>query len=212
MIRKVWPCTPLTVNCSFRPPGIPVRRGLPDTVPDGQPEAHQQPRNTGDSRNCRAGVQLNDSRAALGHHVSEDGYRPCTPAGCRGGPTAGTFGAGSSMFNAARVYGAAATVTALTDRRGRASSPAGRDRCIRRGVHGPSRRCSASGRLWWSYSMPRRRSSWRTSPAAPAACTPAGSLRPAGDTRLTGRPRSSHCCVHVCPAGSVMSLSRPRSS
>ncbi|EHU96427.1 phage portal, lambda family protein [Escherichia coli DEC4B] len=26
MIREVWPCTPLTVNCSFRPPGIPVPR------------------------------------------------------------------------------------------------------------------------------------------------------------------------------------------
>ncbi len=32
------------------------------------------------------------------------------------------------------------------------------------------------------------------------------------DTRLTGRPRSSHSCVHVCPAGSVMLLNRPRSS
>lgn len=29
---------------------------------------------TGDSRNCRAGVQINDSGAALGYYVSEDGY------------------------------------------------------------------------------------------------------------------------------------------
>ncbi|WP_141076045.1 phage portal protein, partial [Escherichia coli] len=32
------------------------------------------PNNTGDSRNCRAGVQINDSGAALGYYVSEDGY------------------------------------------------------------------------------------------------------------------------------------------
>ncbi len=37
-------------------------------------QAHQQPNNTGDSRNCRAGVQINDSGAALGYYVSEDGY------------------------------------------------------------------------------------------------------------------------------------------
>ncbi len=56
-------------------PGInPSLATVPDTVPDGQPEAHQQPNNTGDSRNCRAGVQINDSGAALGYYVSEDGY------------------------------------------------------------------------------------------------------------------------------------------
>ncbi len=38
-----------------------------------------KPNNTGDSRNCRAGVQINDSGAALGYYVSEDGYL----AGCR---------------------------------------------------------------------------------------------------------------------------------
>lgn len=67
------------------------------------------------------------------------GYRPCTPAGCRGGHS----GILLRRFLPAQchsVYGAAATATALTDRRGRASSPAGRDRCIRCGVHGPSRR------------------------------------------------------------------------
>lgn len=39
------------------------------------PKRISNPNNTGDSRNCRAGVQLNDSGAALGYYVSEDGYR-----------------------------------------------------------------------------------------------------------------------------------------
>ncbi len=43
------------------------------------PKRISNPNNTGDSRNCRAGVQINDSGAALGYYVSEDGY----PAGCR---------------------------------------------------------------------------------------------------------------------------------
>lgn len=34
---------------------------------------NENPNNTGDSRNCRAGVQINDSGAALGYYVSEDG-------------------------------------------------------------------------------------------------------------------------------------------
>ncbi|EES3798188.1 phage portal protein, partial [Escherichia coli] len=38
------------------------------------PKRISNPNNTGDSRNCRAGVQLNDSGAALGYYVSEDGY------------------------------------------------------------------------------------------------------------------------------------------
>ncbi len=43
MIREGVVCTPLTVNCSFRPPGYQFVAAVPDTVPDGQPEAHQQP-------------------------------------------------------------------------------------------------------------------------------------------------------------------------
>ncbi|GHK73517.1 hypothetical protein ECZU12_49280 [Escherichia coli] len=50
---------------------------FPDTVPDGQPKRISNPNNTGDSRNCRAGVQINDSGAALGYYVSEDGYPGC---------------------------------------------------------------------------------------------------------------------------------------
>ncbi|HGY8110282.1 TPA: phage portal protein, partial [Escherichia coli] len=38
------------------------------------PKRISNPNNTGDSRNCRAGVQINDSGAALGYYVSEDGY------------------------------------------------------------------------------------------------------------------------------------------
>ncbi|EIY9170768.1 prophage tail fiber N-terminal domain-containing protein [Escherichia coli] len=37
------------------------------------PKRISNPNNTGDSRNCRAGVQINDSGAALGYYVSEDG-------------------------------------------------------------------------------------------------------------------------------------------
>lgn len=39
------------------------------------PKRISNPNNTGDSRNCRAGVQINDSGAALGYYVSEDGYQ-----------------------------------------------------------------------------------------------------------------------------------------
>lgn len=35
------------------------------------PKRISNPNNTGDSRNCRAGVQINDSGAALGYYVSE---------------------------------------------------------------------------------------------------------------------------------------------
>lgn len=38
------------------------------------PKRISNPNNTGDSWNCRAGVQINDSGAALGYYVSEDGY------------------------------------------------------------------------------------------------------------------------------------------
>ena len=38
------------------------------------PKRISNPNNTGDSRNCRAGVQINDSGAALGYYVREDGY------------------------------------------------------------------------------------------------------------------------------------------
>ncbi len=38
------------------------------------PKRISNPNNTGDSQNCRAGVQINDSGAALGYYVSEDGY------------------------------------------------------------------------------------------------------------------------------------------
>lgn len=48
---------------------------FPDTVPMVSPKRISNPNNTGDSRNCRAGVQINDSGAALGYYVSEDGYR-----------------------------------------------------------------------------------------------------------------------------------------
>ncbi len=49
---------------------------FPDTVPDGKPEAHQQPEQYRRQPElpCRAGVQINDSGAALGYYVSEDGY------------------------------------------------------------------------------------------------------------------------------------------
>ncbi len=43
------------------------------------PKRISNPNNTSDSRNCRAGVQINDSGAALGYYVSEDGIL----AGCR---------------------------------------------------------------------------------------------------------------------------------
>ncbi len=38
------------------------------------PKRISNPNRTGDSRNCRAGVQINDSGAALGYYVSEYGY------------------------------------------------------------------------------------------------------------------------------------------
>ncbi|GHK88473.1 phage portal protein [Escherichia coli] len=43
------------------------------------PKRISNPNNTGDSRNCRAGVQINDSGAALGYYVSEDGYHGWMP-------------------------------------------------------------------------------------------------------------------------------------
>lgn len=39
------------------------------------PKRISNPNNAGDTRNCRAGVRTNDSGAALGYYVSEDGYR-----------------------------------------------------------------------------------------------------------------------------------------
>lgn len=41
------------------------------------PKRVSNPNNMGDTRNCRAGVSINDAGAALGYYVSEDGY----PAG-----------------------------------------------------------------------------------------------------------------------------------
>jgi capsid protein len=38
------------------------------------PKRVSNPGNTGDSRNCRAGVKISDSGAALGYYVSEDSY------------------------------------------------------------------------------------------------------------------------------------------
>ncbi len=38
------------------------------------PKRISNPNNAGDTRNCRAGVRTNDSGAALGYYVSEDGY------------------------------------------------------------------------------------------------------------------------------------------
>lgn len=38
------------------------------------PKRLGNPNNAGDSRYCRAGVKINDSGAALGYHISEDGY------------------------------------------------------------------------------------------------------------------------------------------
>ncbi len=49
------------------------------------PKRISNPNNTGDSRNCRAGVQLNDSGAALGYYVSEDGYRMMSGKHCSPG-------------------------------------------------------------------------------------------------------------------------------
>ncbi|WP_407224332.1 phage portal protein [Escherichia coli] len=43
------------------------------------PKRISNPNNTGDSRNCRAGVQINDSGAALGYYVA----RTAILAGCR---------------------------------------------------------------------------------------------------------------------------------
>ncbi|SPW64675.1 phage portal protein (minor capsid protein) [Escherichia coli] len=57
------------------PPGIPVPSRLFRTqFRMVSPKRISNPNNTGDSRNCRAGVQINDSGAALGYYVSEDGY------------------------------------------------------------------------------------------------------------------------------------------
>ncbi len=47
---------------------------FPDTVPDGQPEAHQQPEQYRRQAGTAVPVQINDSGAALGYYVSEDGY------------------------------------------------------------------------------------------------------------------------------------------
>ncbi len=38
------------------------------------PKRVSNPNNIGDTRNCRAGVKINDSGAALGYYVSDDGY------------------------------------------------------------------------------------------------------------------------------------------
>ncbi len=38
------------------------------------PKRVSNPGNTGDTRNCRAGVKISDSGAALGYYVSEDSY------------------------------------------------------------------------------------------------------------------------------------------
>ncbi|WP_407254598.1 hypothetical protein [Escherichia coli] len=74
MIREGGHAAPLTVNCSFRPPGYQFVAAVPDTVRMVS-EAHQQnPATAGTA----AGVQINDSGAALGYYV-EDGYL----AGCR---------------------------------------------------------------------------------------------------------------------------------
>ncbi|WP_432805379.1 phage portal protein [Escherichia coli] len=55
------------------------RRGFPDTVPDGSPKRISNPNNTGDSRNCRAGVQINDS----GRRWDITSARTAILAGCR---------------------------------------------------------------------------------------------------------------------------------
>lgn len=41
------------------------------------PKRVSNPNNMGDTRNCRAGVSINDAGAALGYYVSEDGYQHC---------------------------------------------------------------------------------------------------------------------------------------
>lgn len=43
------------------------------------PKRVSNPNNLGDSRNCRAGVVINDQGAALGYHVSDDDYPMWTP-------------------------------------------------------------------------------------------------------------------------------------
>ncbi len=79
MIREGVAMHAFNGNCSFRPPGIPVRRGFSGHSSDGKPEAHQQPEQYRRQPELRAGVQINDSGAALGYYVSEDGIL----AGCR---------------------------------------------------------------------------------------------------------------------------------
>lgn len=54
-------------------------RDCSDTVPMVSPKRISNPNNTSDSRNCRAYVQINDSGAALGYYVSEDGYPSWMP-------------------------------------------------------------------------------------------------------------------------------------
>ncbi len=38
------------------------------------PKRISNPNNTGDTRNCRAGVAVNNTGAAVGYYVSDDGY------------------------------------------------------------------------------------------------------------------------------------------
>lgn len=130
--------------------------------------------------------------------------RPCTPAGCRGGRLAKSFRASRFQHVQCRsVYGAAAcaTVTALTDRRGRASSPAGRDRFIPVWCSRPITSVSVSMHCGCvSYSMPRRRSSGGISPttAPERVYRPDGSLGGPGDTQTYRQARVHHTAL-LCP-------------
>ncbi|MGU0044397.1 phage portal protein [Escherichia coli] len=74
----MWPCTPLTVNCSFSHLDTSPSRLFRTQFRMVSPKRISNPNNTGDSRNCRAGVQINDSGAAL-----RSRQRGRVSAGCR---------------------------------------------------------------------------------------------------------------------------------
>ncbi|GHL83160.1 hypothetical protein ECZU36_44440 [Escherichia coli] len=59
----MWPCTP---NGELFVQATRVRRGFSGHSSGWSAKRISNPNNTGDSRNCRAGVQINDSGAALG--------------------------------------------------------------------------------------------------------------------------------------------------
>lgn len=64
----------LTVSYVHRPQDSDSTRLFRTQFKMVSPKRISNPNNAGDTRNCRAGVRTNDSGAALGYYVSEDGY------------------------------------------------------------------------------------------------------------------------------------------